>query len=172
MQCFHDSLYRARLDDRDPQELLGCRDRRGQTAPEVRLVTEARLASLECPGLRVRRAPLGLMVLQVLPVPPDPTVPQETAEFPDCRDQQVLSGPGDLPGRRESAEWPGRLGRRDRLVLLGPRDLLDLWAPGGREERRDHRVNLELLVWAAGLGTRGLLALLDLSALRALRDFR
>lgn len=97
---------------------------------------------------------------------------QETEEFQDCRDQPDLSAPGDLPGRRESAEWPGRLGRRDRLVLLGPRDLLDLWAPGGREERRDLRGNLELLVWAAGLETRGLLALLDLSALRALRDFR
>ena len=172
MQCFHVSLRRARLDDRDPQELLGCRGRRGQTAPEVRLVTEARLASLECPGLRVRRAPLGQMVQQVPPDPRGPMVLQETEEFQDCRDQPDLSAPGDLPGRRESAEWPGRLGRRDRLVLLGPRDLLDLWAPGGREERRDLRVSLELLVWAAGLETRGLLALLDLSALRALRDFR
>ena len=172
MQCFHDSLYRARLDDRDPQELLGCRDRRGQTAPEVRLVTEARLASLECPGLRVRRAPLGLMVLQVLPVPPDPTVPQETAEFPACRGRLVLWGPGAPPDLREREEWRDLLGRRDRQVRQDPRDLPDLWAPEVSEERRGRQGSLELQVWEAVLVTRGLLAQLDLSALRALQDFR
>lgn len=98
--------------------------------------------------------------------------PRETEEFQDCRDQQVLSAPGDLPGRKESAEWPGLLGRRDPPDLLDPRDLRDLWAPGGREERRDLLANLELLAWAAALVTRGRLALLDRSDLRALLDFR
>lgn len=122
--------------------------------------------------MRVRRAPLGLMVLLVLPVPPGPTDPQETAEFPDCRDQQVLSGPGDLPGRREREELRVLLGRRDRLVRLDPKDLPDLWAPEVNEERRGLLESLELQVWEAVLVTRDLLARLDLSALRALQDFR
>ena len=122
--------------------------------------------------MRARRAPLGLMVLQVLPVPPALTVPQETAEFPDCRDQQVLSGPGDLPGRKEREEWPDLLGRRDLLARLDPKDLPDLWAPEVNEERRGLLASLELQVWEAVLVTRDLLARLDLSALRALQDFR
>ena len=122
--------------------------------------------------MRVRREPLGLMVQQVPRVPPDPMVLQETVEFQDCRDQQVLSGPGDLPARREREEWPVLLGRRDRQVRLDPKDLPDLWAPEVREERRGLLANLELQVWVAGQVTRDLLALLDLSALRALLDFR
>lgn len=112
------------------------------------------------------------MVLLVLPVPPGPTVLQETAEFLDCLDQQVLSGPGDLLGRREREEWRVLLGRRDRLVRLDPKDLPDLWAPEVNVERRGLLASLELQVWEAVLVTRDLLARLDLSALRALQDFR
>ena len=122
--------------------------------------------------MRVRKAPLGLMVLQVQLVPPGLTDPQETAEFPDCRDQQVLSGPGDLLGRREREEWPVLLGRRDRQARLDPKDLPDLWAPEVNEERRGLLASLELQVWEAVLVTRDLLARLDLSVLRALQDFR
>ena len=122
--------------------------------------------------MRVRREPLGLMVQQVPRVPPDPMVLQETEEFQDCRDPQVLSAPGDLLGRKEREEWPVLLGRRDHQALLDPRDLPGLWAPEVREERRDLLANLELQVWVAGQVTRDLLAPLDLSALRALQDFR
>ena len=122
--------------------------------------------------MRVRRAPLGLMVRLVLPDPLGPMVPQETAEFPDCPDQQVLSGPEDLLGRREREEWPVLLGRKDHLVRQDPKDLPDLWAPEVSEERRGRLGSLELQVWEAALVTRDLLAQLVLSALRALQDFR
>jgi len=112
------------------------------------------------------------MVQLVLPVPPGPTDLQETAESPDYRDQQVLSAPEDLPGRREREEWPVLLGRRDHLARPGPRDLPDLWAPEVSEERRGLLASLELQVWEAALVTRDLLAQLVLSALRALQDFR
>ena len=98
--------------------------------------------------------------------------PRETEEFQDCRDQQVLSAPEDLPGRRVREEWPVLLGRRDHLVRPDPRDLPDLWAPEVSEERRGLLASLELQVWEAVLVTRDLLAPLDLSALRALQDFR
>jgi hypothetical protein len=112
------------------------------------------------------------MVPQVPLVPPGPTVPQETEEFPGCRGQLVLSAPGAPPDLRGREEWPVLLGRRDRQVRLDPRDLPDLWAPEVSEERRGHLGSLELQVWEAGLVTRDLLARLDLSALRALQDFR
>ena len=172
--CPHCNIFtvRAKLDDRARPELLGCPARRDQTAREVRQVTEVHQASLACPGLRVRKARLGPTARQVPQVPRVLMVLQETEEFQDCPDRLCLSALGDLPGRKESAEWPGRLGRRGRLVLLVLRDLRDLSAPGEREERRDLLVNLELLGWAAGLVTRDLQAPRGLSALRALQDFR
>lgn len=111
------------------------------------------------------------MVQQVPRVPPGPTVPQETAEFPACQAQLVLSAPGAPPDLREREEWLVLLGRKDRQVRLDPRDLPDLWAPEVSEERRGLLGSLELQVWEADLVTRDLLARLDLSALRALQDF-
>jgi len=115
-------------------------------AHEVPLVTEVHQDRLVCLVLRVRRDQLVLMVQPAPLVPPVLMVHQETEEFPDCRDQQVLSAPEDLPDLKEREETLDLLGRRDRLDLLVPRDPQVPLVLEVREERRDHLASLELLV--------------------------
>merc|ERR1712066_113956 len=94
-----------------------------------------------------------------------------TEVFQDCQDPLVLSALEDLLDPKEIEEKLVLLERKDLLVHLVLRVLLDLSAPEVREEKKDLLARLVLLAWEGGLVTKDLQAPLDLSALLDLLVF-